>query len=80
MIVEKQQSLVRVNTRISKTLNDWLDNESAKTGVSKSNLIFLATEQYKLQKETLENMKSMSDVVFALERLEKKIEKIENND
>lgn len=38
--------MVRVNTRISKEINEWLDERSANTGVPKSTLIYLALEQY----------------------------------
>lgn len=38
--------MVRVNTRISKTLNEWLDQRTEETGVPKSTLIYLALENY----------------------------------
>ncbi len=34
--------MVRVNTRISKKMNDWLEKQSAETGVPKSTLIYLS--------------------------------------
>lgn len=46
--------MVRINTRISKTLNDWLDKRSKETGVPKSTLVFFAIEQYMQQQKTLD--------------------------
>jgi len=63
--------MVRINTRISKTLNEWLDSESAVTGVPKSTLVFLALEQYKQQHEavkTINNMNMLNQRIDELER------------
>lgn len=51
--------MVRVNTRISKKLNDWLDEYSQESGVPKSTLIHLALENYVNQKMMLEQMPKM---------------------
>lgn len=48
--------MVRVNTRISKKMNDWLDKESAETGVPKSTLIYLALESFVQQREAMDTM------------------------
>lgn len=61
-------SMVRVNTRISKTLNDWLDEQSKKTGIPKSTLIHLALEQYVQQKETVDTMALMMNKLDSLEQ------------
>lgn len=61
-------SMVRVNTRISKTLNDWLDEQSKKTGIPKSTLIHLALEQYVQQKETVDTMALMMSKLDSLEQ------------
>ena len=60
--------LVRVNTRIGAHHNDWLDKESARTGVSKSGLIQLAIDSYKMQ----------SEAIHTLDEMVKKIENLEN--
>ena len=60
--------LVRVNTRIGVHHNDWLDKESARTGVSKSGLIQLAIDSYKMQNEA----------IHTLDEMVKKIENLEN--
>jgi len=43
----KKAEMVRINTRISKSANEWLDKRSDETGIPKSTLIFLAIENYK---------------------------------
>lgn len=45
----EQRDMVRVNTRISAEVNDWLDERSKKTGVPKSAIIHMAVEQYIMQ-------------------------------
>lgn len=67
--------MVRVNTRISKTLNDWLDKQTELTGVPKSTQIMLALESYWEKKEVMTSMADMGLIVQKLEELEKKIEK-----
>lgn len=53
----------RVNTRISKELNSWLDERSQKIGMPKSMLIMLAIEQYRKQEETYDLGKVMNEMV-----------------
>ncbi|MGC4379451.1 hypothetical protein WD019_21470, partial [Fictibacillus sp. Mic-4] len=55
--------MVRVNTRISKEINDWLDAESSRSGVSKSTLIYLALEHYITQKKALTMVHDFSSIV-----------------
>jgi antitoxin component of RelBE/YafQ-DinJ toxin-antitoxin module len=62
--------MVRVNTRISKDVNDWLDKKSSKTGIPKSTLIYLALEQYIQQQQ----------VSSELPRLMQQLEKINIKD
>lgn len=62
--------MIRVNTRISSTLNDWLDEQSNKTGIPKSTLIHLALEQYVNQREAIDTMGLM---LKKLEELDKKL-------
>lgn len=74
MFEKKAAEMVRVNTRISKTLNDWLDEQSHKTGVPKSTFIFLALEQYKQQHDAMLSLETMNTMLKKLNELEKKIE------
>ncbi|MEB8746442.1 hypothetical protein P4H22_29765, partial [Bacillus cereus] len=55
--------MVRVNTRISKKLNDWLDEYSKESGVPKSTLVHLALENYVNQKVMLEQMPKMQQML-----------------
>lgn len=64
--------MVRVNTRISSLLNEWLDNRSEKTGVPKSTLIFLALENYMREVETMDKMSEMKSM---FEQMQKQAEK-----
>lgn len=48
--------LIRVNTNITKEINEWLSDRSEKTGISKSTLIHLALEQYRNQHEVVSEM------------------------
>ncbi|MCU5568228.1 ribbon-helix-helix domain-containing protein [Bacillus paranthracis] len=58
--------MVRVNTRISSKMNDWLDKYSKETGIPKSTLIHLALEQYVNQKVMLEEMPKMQQMMSTL--------------
>jgi len=69
--------MVRVNTRISKTLNDWLDKESGETGVPKSTIVMLALETYYQQREVVKNMTDLTAIYQKLEQIESRIQKTE---
>lgn len=60
--------MLRVNTRISKQLNEWLDKYSEESGLPKSTLIFLAIENYRREIETMDKM---SDLKVLIEELKK---------
>lgn len=61
--------LVRVNTRIGEHHNAWLDKESERTGVSKSSLIQLAIDSYKMQNEVIYTLDQMTQKIDSLENL-----------
>lgn len=61
--------MVRVNTRISKEVNDWLDNKSDRTGIPKSTLIYLALEQYIQQQLVVDELPKMMEVMDELKKL-----------
>lgn len=61
--------MVRVNTRISKEVNEWLDNKSGRTGIPKSTLIYLALEQYIQQQRMAEEMPRMMEMMDQLKQL-----------
>ncbi|MEK4715960.1 hypothetical protein [Sporosarcina sp. FSL K6-5500] len=74
-MIEQKPEMVRVNTRISGKANTWLDNESLESGVPKSTLILLAIENYMREKEAMAMMADMGQLVGAIERLEKTVQR-----
>lgn len=69
------KNLVRVNSRLGYTQNEWLDNESKRTGLSKSGLIQMAVEQYIAQKQALNAMSDVSVMFDRFEKLEAQMKK-----
>ncbi|MFD1852265.1 hypothetical protein ACFSC5_20015, partial [Oceanobacillus bengalensis] len=65
--------MVRVNTRISSTVNDWLDKQSKETGTPKSTIVMLAIENYYQQKEAMKSMSNMGAIMEKLEMIEKQL-------
>jgi len=66
----EEKALQRVNARLGYTQNAWLDDESKRTGISKSSLIQMAVEQYIAQKTALNAMSDMSVLIEKLEKIE----------
>jgi len=73
-----ESDLVRVNTRISKTLNAWLDEEASQSGMSKSSIIMMATENYRREKVAMERMGDMTVLVERLNSIEQIIKQNES--
>jgi hypothetical protein len=65
--------MIRLNTRVSKTVNDFLDAKSEESGVPKSTLIYLALEQYMAQQNTLQMLPHMQAWMNQLERLQQAV-------
>ena len=70
----EEKELVRVNTRIGADLNDWLDQHSARTGMSKSVIMMMATENYRREQQVMVGMENMGLLFQKLEEIEKKIQ------
>lgn len=68
--MKEEKRLQRFNGRLGYTQNKWLDEESARTGISKSSLIQMAVEQYIAQKQALNAMYDMKSIVDKLESME----------
>lgn len=64
------KKIQRVNARLGYTQNKWLDEESQRTGISKSSLVQMAVEQYIAQKQALNAMYDMPSMIEKLEGLE----------
>lgn len=73
--MNKKPDMVRVNTRISKVANDWLDSQTLETGVPKSTLIYLAIENYMRETEVISRMSDMGELVAKIEKLEETIQR-----
>lgn len=54
---------VRVNTRVSQKMNEWLDKQVEEMGFPKSTVIMLALEEYKKQKDTLDMAEVMQEMM-----------------
>lgn len=53
---------VRLNVRVSPALNAWLDKKSKEMGVSKSSLVAMAIENYRVQLETVDVIKKLEEI------------------
>ena len=71
----EQNELIRVNTRIPSDLNDWLDIQSKRTGVSKSSIMMMATENYRREKEAFGMMADIGELVAKIEQLEMTVQR-----
>ena len=69
--------VVRVNTRISRTLNEWLNSRSHSTGLSKSALIMLALENYYQQTEAVAQLGKWEAIYREVEDLKRWKEKVQ---
>ena len=75
---EKQVSgLFRLNVRVSQKQNQWIEDESAETGLSKSALVQLAVENYIQQKKTVDAMGTMNELIDKLAAIEKTLQEKE---
>ena len=75
--------MVRVNTRISTEINDWLDDYSARTGVPKSTIIHMALENYIMQKRAIDSLEAATQrlnkldcVIETLTNIEKQLSSV----
>ena len=71
----ESKNIQRVNARLGYTQNKWLDEESKRTGISKSSLIQMAVEQYIAQKQALNAMYDMPSLIEKLESIENIVKK-----
>lgn len=51
--MEKEKKPMRLNTKVSYELNEWLDKKSEQMGISKSALVAVAVENYRKEVETV---------------------------
>ena len=67
------EQLFRLNVRVSKENNDYLEKKSTETGISKSALVQIAVEQYRQQSEAVRAMNSMEKYVDQLEQIKREV-------
>lgn len=65
--------MVRLNTSVSTTMNDWLNQQSDETGLSKSALVLLALENFHQQKEAMKTISNIGPIMEKLEEIERRI-------
>ena len=65
--------LFRLNVRVSKENNDYLEKKSTETGISKSALVQIAVEQYRQQSEAVRAMNNMEKYVDQLEEIQREV-------
>ena len=72
--------MVRVNTRISSEVNQFLDDRSKKTGVPKSAIIHIALEQYIMQLRSVDALQmsqgTLRDLFNKVEQIEEKLSSV----
>jgi len=70
----QENQLVRLNVRVSKENNDYLEKKSRETGISKSALVQIAVEQYRQQAEAVTAMNNMEVLLKQLEKIQDEVE------
>lgn len=73
MELDNMAEMVRINTRISADLNEYLDNLSDTTGMAKSTIVMLAIEDYRKSREVIAGMSDLNTLYEKLERIEQQI-------
>lgn len=69
------REMVRINTRFSADLNDWLDTESKSSGLPKSSIIMMAVENYRREKTAFQSLADMGELVAKIDNLEKIVQR-----
>lgn len=64
-----ENEMHRLNVRVNKDLNDWLDAEADETGLSKSTIMMLAAEAYRKDKEAFSLMQSIQPLMDQIEEI-----------
>ena len=72
-------NLFRLNVRVSKENNDYLEKKSRETGISKSALVQIAVEQYRQQNEAVQAMNKMEIYVDQLEKIQREVSALKSS-
>lgn len=74
---DTSREMVRVNTRVSAEVNDFLDERSKKTGVPKSAIIHIALEQYIMQLRSVDALQlsqgTLRDLYQKVEQIQRQL-------
>lgn len=57
---------MRLNTKVSYELNEWLDKRAEEMGISKSALVAVAVENYRKETETVKVLPELLEKLKAL--------------
>lgn len=74
-----EKEMVRVNTRMPHDLNQWLDDEAARTGLSKSAIVMMATENHRREKEAFKSMSDLGELVSKIEEMNINIQSLKRD-
>jgi hypothetical protein len=74
--VNKKRDLIRLNTNITSELNDWLNAESERLGLTKSTVVIMALSHYKDQKSAIEKM---PELLSGLDKLHDLLKPVAND-
>lgn len=72
-----ENNMVRINTRIPRYLNEWLDQQSKVNGIPKSTQILLALELYYNQKNAPTQMLEFARLLEEAQKLSDKLDEQE---
>ena len=72
-------NLFRLNVRVSKENNDYLEKKRRETGISKSALVQIAVEQYRQQNEAVQAMNKMEKYVDQLEKIQREVSALKSS-
>lgn len=66
-------SVKRVNIRISESMHQWFSKRSEETGVSMSALMALALEEHMVQRESINSVSILNDLIAMHEEKTKEL-------
>lgn len=67
--------MVRVNARVSVDINQWLDDYSKSSGVSKSTIVYMALEQFKTTKQATDSFSEITKMANEIDKAMQAYEK-----
>lgn len=65
--------MIRINTRVSPEMMEWIEKRTEETGIPKSTIIMLALEEYRKQHQALDMVTVLGDLVERLHNIESEL-------